>query len=194
MRIPQLGPPPGEFLKPGLWGPAFGNGFFGILVAQLIERKIDGLQKRLSLRDGVRAWLKQPLHFLRRLEMPFRIDLQPRAGSFNRYTLPDTGENILQIALPGGVIEHVIGGDQRHSMGLCQKPQMMETAQIITLMPHARPKPEGNRDAREFLESLVQTRLFVIGHHDQAQPRRGENQIGKGKDALPLFRLAVAAR
>ena len=144
--IAQLRPPPGDFLKPCLRSPALGNRFFGILITQLIERKIDGLQEHLDLGDGLRALVKQPLHFLGRLEMAFRIDLQSRAGRFNGYPLPDAGEDIVQVALPDRVIEHVIGGDQGHPMGLSQTLKVMKTPQIIALVAHAHPQPEGCRN------------------------------------------------
>ena len=58
---------------------------------------------------------KQPRHFVRRLEMAFGIGFEPLADGLDGGLLADAGQDILQRTPRGIVIQHVVGGEQRHA-------------------------------------------------------------------------------
>ena len=56
---------------------------------------------------------EQPRHLGRRLQMAFGIGLQPPPGPVDGRALADTGQDVLQRAPPGVMIQHGIGRDHR---------------------------------------------------------------------------------
>ena len=58
---------------------------------------------------------EQPRHLLGRLDVPLGIGLEPPAGLVDGQVLADAGDHVLQHAPAGLVVEHIVGGDQRHA-------------------------------------------------------------------------------
>ena len=114
-----------------------------ILVFELIERKVDAVGKAHGFRDRLRQIAKQPRHFVRRLEIAFRIGLQPLADRLDRGLFADAGEHILQRTARGMVIQHLVGREQRH-VGLCgEVMQPRQTALVVAAIEQACGEPHA---------------------------------------------------
>ena len=58
---------------------------------------------------------KQPDHFGGRFQMPLGIGFQQAARGLDGGLLADAADDILQHPALMGVVQHVIGGEQRHA-------------------------------------------------------------------------------
>ncbi len=65
-RVPRGGAFPGELFQMELRRLALGHRLVGIIVFQLIERKVDALREAYGLVDRFGGFAKQPRHFFRR--------------------------------------------------------------------------------------------------------------------------------
>ena len=84
---------------------------FGVL--QFLERETAAVEKDIGLPDGVGIFAEQARHLGRRLQMPLGIGFQEAAGRIDGQVLADAGDDVLQRPRFGGVIEHVVDGDER---------------------------------------------------------------------------------
>ena len=75
-------------------------------------------RKRRVSRDRLRRVAEQARHLLRRLQMALGIDLEPAAGLADGDAFADAGEHVLQVALAGRGVEHVVDGEERQAMRL----------------------------------------------------------------------------
>ena len=116
-RVAAIGTLPGELFQVPLRIEAIRAGLLGIFVAQLIKAEIAGIGHLPRGGNRMRPWREQALHFLRRLEVPFGIGLEQMPGPRHRGLVPDRGHHILQGAAMGGVVEHVVGGEDREAVG-----------------------------------------------------------------------------
>ena len=73
----------------------------------------------------------------------------------------DAGDDILQFAALGHVIEHVIDGDQRNERPVRQYRRPLEAAQVIAAIEHAGGKPDGFLRGRLFQPQ--QQRMQLVG-------------------------------
>ena len=138
---------PGQIFQMTLRGLARRHRLVGILVFELIERKRDAGGKPHGFRNRLRHIAKQPRHFLRRLEMAFGIGFKPLADGLDGGLLADAGEDVLQAAARGMVIQHFVGREQRHA-GRCgdmMKPR--QAAPVVAAVEKTRRQPYAIRAA-----------------------------------------------
>ena len=106
---------PCKILQMLLRGLARRHRFVGIAVFQFVERKCDAAGKAKRLGDRIGMIAKQPDHFRCRFQMPLGVGLQQAARGFNGRLLADAGDDILQHPALADVVQHVVGGEQRHA-------------------------------------------------------------------------------
>ena len=73
--------------------------------------------------------------------MPFRIGFKSRAGFFQCDMLADAGQDILQLALVGVVVECIIDGDQRRARRPRHFLQGVQAAAVFTCIKHGGCQP-----------------------------------------------------
>ena len=85
--------------------------------------------------------------------MPFGMRFQHAAGCLDRHMLADAGEDILQRAALGRVIEHVVGGKQGNAGGTRYLLPLAQAALVVAAIRHisAEPNPLGC-DIRQTLQ------------------------------------------
>ena len=92
---------------------------------------MDAVGKADGFRDRLGEVAKQPRHFIRWLEITLRIGLKTFADHVDGRLLPDTGQHILQGAARGMVVQHLVGGEQRH---LCRHGDVIEPHQAAPVI------------------------------------------------------------
>ena len=142
-------------------------------------------------RDGVGAGAKQARHFPGRLQMPFGIGLKPRAGRLQGDMLADAGDDILQFALVGLVIERVIDRDQRH---LCSRApasaDALQAAAVFAGVKHGGRQPGiGPRIASAAVCALSGS---AGGITISSKPSRYSMQIGEIEKTFAFGRARFA--
>ncbi len=138
---------PGQVFQMLLRGFSRRHRFVRILIAQLVERKVDAVGKPHGFRDRIRDVAKQPRHFLRRLEMAFGIGFKPLADRIDGGLLADAGQHILQRTARGIVIQHLVGREQFDMGGAGDVMQPAQAAPVVAAIQQARGKPHAIRAA-----------------------------------------------
>ena len=192
-RIAHGRPAPGHLLEPIGGLPARRHGLVGIVVAKLVEREIDARQKVLRLGDGVRRVAEQARHLGRPLQVALGIDLEPAAGGVDRHLLADAGEDVLQVAGAGLVVERVVDGEERHGGGAGDAPEARQPAPVVAAAMHGGGEPDrAGRGARQAVEEARQPIEPPRRHDDQQKPGRVGEKIVDTKDAFALLAPALA--
>ena len=78
----------------------------------------------------MRPAAEQPRHFGRAFEVPLGIGLQQLPGCGDRGFVPDRGHHIVQRTAVRGVVQHVVGGEDRQTMPTRQFIQPRDPRQI----------------------------------------------------------------
>ena len=94
-----------------------------ILVVQFRQAEAASFRNFGGPCNGFRILRKKPFHFSSRFQVAIGSACAPETGIVDGATLTDAGNHIVENASFGGVIEHVIGGDCRHSGEMCQLRQ-----------------------------------------------------------------------
>ena len=120
-----------------------------------------------------RAIAKQPRHFIRGLEIAFRIGFKTLADGVDGGLLANAGQNILQRAARGMVIQHLVGRQQRHAGGRGDAMEPHQTAPVVAAIQQARRKPHPIGAAA--LQSIQNIKRFcrleaMRQHQDQKLP------------------------
>ena len=102
----------------------------GILVAELVEGEGEALEHGGGLGEAFRKVAEEAGHLRRRLQVAFGIGGEQAAGIGQRLVLADAGEDVLQAAALGRVIEHVVGGHQRHGEAFGQAREQGHAAMV----------------------------------------------------------------
>ena len=136
-------PLPGQIFQMALRGLARRHRLVGILIFELSQRKIDAAGKPHGFRDRLRDVAKQPRHFLGRLEIAFRIGFQTLADGVDGRLLANTGQDILQGAARGMMIQYLVGRQQRHAGSLRDAMEPRQTAPVVAAVQDARRKPHA---------------------------------------------------
>ena len=124
-------PPRSRSSRCCLRGLARRHRLVGIFVFQLVEREgasaraISTLRRRASWPANSRAISAGGF------EMALGIGLEARAGLGDRAFLADAGEHVLQGAAVGGVIEHVVGGDERDARAPAEFDECCDAGAIV---------------------------------------------------------------
>ena len=109
----------------------------------LVEREMAAFEQGVaSARCASGIIGKQPRHFLRRLQISFGIQGQQPAGLIEGHMLANAGDDILQHAAPGMMIENVIGGDQGNEIAGRDAGELRHAAPVVAAIEKAGCKPE----------------------------------------------------
>ncbi len=126
-----------------LGGLARRHGLFGIIVFELVEREGNARGKADCFDDGVRRIGEQPLHFFRRFQVALGIGLEQAARALQRLVLADAGDDVLQRAAFGCVIEDVVDGDERCVRFLRHALKFFQTPLVVAGKGKRRGEPEA---------------------------------------------------
>ena len=85
----------------------------GIVVAELVEGEFEALQHREGFGDRLGIIAEEPRHLGGVLEVALGIGFEQPPGILNRPVLADAGDHVLERPAFGGVVEHVVGGEER---------------------------------------------------------------------------------
>ena len=122
---------PGEGFQ-GLLGCLAGDADLGgVLVAQLVEREAAAVGDFERAGDGVRVAGKQAGDFFRGFQVAVGDALAAEAGVVDRAAVSDAGEHVLQDAAPGGVVEHVAGGDGGDVFRCGEVGELLQTGRVV---------------------------------------------------------------
>ncbi len=151
-------PLPGQIFQMALRGLARRHRLVGILIFELRQRKMDTIGKPHGFRNRLRDVAKQPRHFPGRLEIAFRIGFQTLADGIDGGLLANAGQDILQGAARGMMIQYLVGRQQRHAgrRGDAMKPH--EPAPVVAAVQQARRKPHAIRAGA--LQSIQNMKRF----------------------------------
>ena len=192
-RVADRSVQPSQFLKPTLRVLARRHRLFGIFVFELGERELDPAEDMLDLIERLRAVAEQPRHFARLLQVPVGIDLQEAAGRLDRPALANAGHDILQVALAGHVIEHVVDRDERNAGGRAEPGQAGEPPSIVTLPVHGRGQPDSaRRRLADPVEHGGKTIERPAGHDDEQETAGIGKEIAQGEQAFALLGPEIA--
>ena len=139
---------PGDLLQMLLRCLALRHRLVGIIVFELIEGEGDPVGEADGFGDGFGRLAKKLRHFVRRFQMPLGIGFEKPARLVQGDMLADAGDDILQLAPLGAVIEHIVGGEQRHICHAGNALPFPQAAAVIALMRHGDPKPDACRARR----------------------------------------------
>ena len=112
---------------------AVGRDLIGIFVGQLFEVEIAAAGKLHRVRDRLGIGGEEAGHLLGAFEMALGVAGEPEAGFVDGAGVADAGEHILKAAADGIVIEHVVGGEERHARGLGQGGEPVQPLGIAAL-------------------------------------------------------------
>ena len=167
---------PGQVFQMALRGLARRHRLVGILIFELIERKIDAAGKPHGFRDRLRHIAKQPRHFMRRLEIAFRIGFQTLADGVDGGLFANAGQNILQGSARGMVIQHLVGRQQRHAGRRGDAMEPRQTAPVVAAIQQAGRKPHAIGAAAlqsiQNLQALLPSRSDAAASEPEAALRR----------------------
>ena len=134
---------PGQIFQMTLRGLAWRHRLVRILIFELVERKHDAAGKPHGFRDRLRQVAEQPRHFIRGLEMTFGIGFQAPANGLDGGLLANAGQDILQGSARRMVIQHLVGGEQRHACRDGEPVQPHQAAPVIAAIQQACRKPHA---------------------------------------------------
>jgi hypothetical protein len=133
---------------------------------------------------------EEPRHLGRRLQVPLGIGLEQLSRIGDGHALADAGHHILQVALFGRMIEHVVDGDQTHP-GLCRLPlQRGQPAPVAALAQHRGAQPDPGRCLPQSCEQFRHSPLSR--HHDQEEVAGARQKVVETQETLALRRLHLA--
>ena len=142
LAMPLMSGGPCQMREPALRCPAFGYRFFGIMIAQLVEREIDQAEQLLRLGQRLRMVAEQARHFRRRFEKTLGIGGKQAARFGNRGLLGNAGEDVVEGALFRRRIERIVGGDERDAVRFGKAVQSGEMALVRSGARHGGAQPD----------------------------------------------------
>ncbi len=170
-------------------------GLVGIIVAELVQGEAAALGDLQRARHRVGTAAEEPRHLRRRLQMAFGMGFQAIACGGDSTALADAGDDVLQLPPLRGVVEHVIGGDERQSRALRQRRQAMEALRIVAAIEHLRREIGAAREVvGELREKRGEARLILRRQRQQQLPFALLHDIGISETALAFLRAALAER
>ncbi len=161
---------------------------------------------RCGLGERLGRSAEQPRHLGGRLQVALGIGFEQPAGLVDRHVLADAGDDVLQRAALGRVIEHVVDGDQRHAGLRGDRLEPGQPARIVAAIEHAGGKPDrarrrGTQGAEEgrYLSPLPDPPPQVgegregaergdqnSRHHDEVEPFDVRQQVVERRMHSPL--------
>jgi hypothetical protein len=186
---------PCQIFQMSLRGLARRHRLVRIAIFQFVERKMDAAGEAQRLGDRIGVIAKQPRHFRRRFQMPLGIGLQQAARGFDGGLFADAADDILQHPPLMVVVQHVIGGEQRHAGRGGDALQSRQPTFVIAAMEQAGGEPDaiGMRGA-DRLQRLRQRigREAVRRHQDQQQSFAEFFQVFEAQMTFAFFRSELA--
>ena len=128
---------------------------------------------------------EEPCHLRRRLEMALAIHLQQTACSFDFHAFSDTRHHVLQVALDGIVIEHVVRGDVADMRLRRNAFQLFEAAGVVAAPMHGDAEP-GGRGGPQRREQVFETLQRLPGLDDEEENAREIEHGAQGEAAFAL--------
>ena len=187
---------PCQVLQVLLRGPARRHRLVGIAVLELIERERDTAREAHGLHDRLRRIAEQPRHLAGGFQVALGIGLQPPARPVDRGLLADAGQHILQGAPFGMMIEHLVGGDERHARGGRDALKTGQPPRIVAAMEQARREPDAAGPAlpqpREQPERLRRLETMRQGEGEKLAVAE-IHQVAEAEMAFALRGGALAA-
>ena len=181
LRIERRRPLPGIFLQGLLRGQLGIFPFLRILIFQLVQRKPAALHDIERAGKGLRVAREQAVHFLWRLEVAVGVAFTQEAGIVDDDVVADAGDDVLQHAPGGFVVEHVVGDDRGHAV-LRGEVGKIEEAQLV-VRPAAERQGKVATARKRFREAAqVKGRDVVRLVGDQ----HGEQTFAPFDDILPV--------
>ncbi len=180
-------PLPGKKFQVLLCGLARRHRLVGIAVFQFVQRKADAAGEPQRLGDRIGIIAKQPDHLGSRFQMPLGVGLQQAARFFNGRLLADAADDILQHPAFAVVVQHIIGGKQRHADCRGNALQFQKTAPVVAAMKRTGGEPHAiGARATHRLQHPPQclVRKPVRRHQHQQQPFAEFPQIIEAEAAL----------
>ena len=110
--IARGGPFPGQLFQMRLGRGVGGNHLGGVFVGQLLQIEEAGVGHGAGRGDGMGPFGKELLHPGGGFQMPLAVRLQQVARLRKGRLLADAGHHVLQRAAVGGMVEHVVRGQQ----------------------------------------------------------------------------------
>src|SRR5579885_1008822 len=167
---------PGQIFKMLLRGLALRHRLVRIFVFQFAEREGTGLCDGNGTRDSVGEFLKQPRHFLGRLDVALGIDAEPEARFGERAFLADAGDHVGEWPALRGVIEHIVDGDERGADLRAEFVEQVEPARFVAAMiMNAGKEGAAGSGADEGGKSCEECRRFisVTLRCERSEPQKG---------------------
>ncbi len=195
--IAALEPLPGQPFEARLRVFAVGRDLIGIFVGQLFEVEIAAASEFGRVRDRLGIDGEEAGHLFGAFEVALGVAGEAKACFADGAGVADAGQHILQAAAGGVVIEHVVGGDERHARRLGQRCEPMQPLGVVSLKAAGGGKIDAAFElCRQAGEVRLKPRgtLLALKHivrRDQRRDlafRKGQ-EILEGKMALAFWNL-----
>ena len=125
--------------------------FVRILVGEFVEREAAACEEAQRLGDRLRRGAEQARHLVRRFQVALGIRFETAAGRVESEMRADAGDDVLQRAPLGRVVEHVAYRDERHIRRSRERGEAREPAGVVAAIEHARAEP--HRARRRFAQA-----------------------------------------
>ncbi|MCW2317573.1 hypothetical protein M2322_003137 [Rhodoblastus acidophilus] len=135
---------------------------------------------------------KETRHFARRFQMPLGVALKASARLRERDAFAHTRQNILQRAVFGTGIEHIVMRENLDAASSRHIPQDMQSAPIRATARHVDSKPKSRAFFARLHKKGFKVRLRALRGKDQQKVARVREQIIKIQKALAFFRPAFS--
>ena len=178
----------------------------GIFVGKALQVELQLGEEPAGLGDRLGIMAEQPLHLVRRLQVPLGIARQKEAGLGQRHMLADRGHHVLQPAPAGRVVEGVVGGQHRRAAARGQMRRPRHAALVEPVMGRRDGQADGAAEGlAQPVQRVGEAGLHCRGvavlaaaerlrrDHREVQPLAPFQEVGKGEDAASLGRPQIAA-
>ena len=132
-RIAPLEPFPGQPFEAGLRVFAVRRDLIGIFVSQLFQVESAAARKLDRVRDRLGIVREEARHLTCAFEMALGVAREPKARFIDGAGVADAGEHILKAAAGGIVIEHIVGGDERHARRVGKGREPVQPLGIVSV-------------------------------------------------------------
>ena len=138
---------------------------------------------------------EQPRHLPGRLEMALCVGGEAEAGGVDAATFADAGQHVLERPARGSVVEHVVGGHQRHPLRRRDLGQQGEAADIVATVAVAGGEIQAAAEAGAVVVEVGGEAGGVggfRGQRDQPQSLRMGGDVGAAEPARAFLGPPVA--
>ena len=178
---------PGEIMQMLLRRLAGRHRLVGIIIFQLIKLEGDGRDEIGGSLDCFSVVAEQPQHFLWWFQVAFGVLFEKLPGCENSRVVAGCRQHILKRAAVGMMIEHVIGGEQRHIGFGCKTGDAFGPASVMALMRHGERQPDrAGGSLRNLGQARGKIRSVVFRRKDR------DLELSGAKQQVAPFEMAFA--